>query len=176
MPKKPPFNHFRKSCCSPSNNNKKKKKLQVPSVPCKKCACLYYRWVCGEGQQGEQKGRFWWPCQPLHRPGTCWTCLPQKTISWGQAPACGIGTPACGTGMPACSKGCVQGDSPHAQPCLQGEQEPLSPHTRGTHCLGTKGALGLILYPASHRRASFLTTLHTMFPRVPVDSAAARSH
>lgn len=53
MPKKPPFSRFRKSCCSPSNSNKKKKKLQVPSVPCKKCACLYHRWVCGaRGLQG----------------------------------------------------------------------------------------------------------------------------
>lgn len=44
MPKKPPFNHFRKSCLSPSNGNKKKKKeLQVPSVPCKGCACLSHR-------------------------------------------------------------------------------------------------------------------------------------
>lgn len=118
MPKKPPFNHFRKSCCSPSNSNKKKKKLQVPSVPCKKCACLYHRWVWGEGERGEQKRCFWWPCQPLPSPwhmsdlpapedrflraGTCmwhwYTCLQQRVRS-GECPPC-LAVPAGRTGAP----------------------------------------------------------------------------
>lgn len=33
----------------------------MPSVPCKECACLSPRWMCGEG---EQEGSSWWPCQP----------------------------------------------------------------------------------------------------------------
>lgn len=67
------------------------------------------------------------------------------------------------------------GGFPRAQPHLQGQQELLSPHTRGTPWLGTQGALGLILYPASHR-ASFLPAEDAVLPAVPVGSAAAQSH
>lgn len=145
MPKKPPFSRFRKSCCSPSNSNKKKKKLQVPSVPCKKCACLYHRWVCGaKGLQGA--GVMFLVGLPAHKesmaPPVGWTCLPQKTIPWGQVPALGIGTPAC-------SKECIYWCSPMPS----GDTRSPTSHTRGTHCLGLQGALGFILCLASCRRA-----------------------
>lgn len=119
MPKKPPFSHFRKSCRSPSSGNKKeKKKLQVPSVPCKGCACLSHSWMCRVRGAGGAGGVFLVALPALHRPGMSWTCQPHKTLSWGQAPA-GV------TGAAAC----IQGDSPHIQPQLQGQQELLSPHT-----------------------------------------------
>lgn len=165
MPKKPPFNHFRKSCCSPSNSNEKKNKLQVPSVPCKKYACLYHGWVCGEVEEGEQEGCFWWPCQPLRHPGTCWSCLPHKTIYWGQAPACGGLTPAC-------SEGCVRGDYPMTSHACRENRSPCPPTLEEP----IVWALGLFLYPASHRSTLFLITLGTVFPRVPMDSVATQSH
>lgn len=99
MPKKPPFSHFRKSCCSSSNSNKKKKKLQVLSVPCRKCACLYHRWVCGARGWRGAEGVFLvgLPAPKGHTAPACWLNLPAPenlflragTSSWHRWPCLG---------------------------------------------------------------------------------------
>lgn len=81
MPKKPPFNHFRKSCRSPSNGNKKEKGI-TSAVCFLQGMCLPVPqvdvWGRGAGGAG---GVFLVALPALHRPGMRWTCRPQKTLS-----------------------------------------------------------------------------------------------
>lgn len=130
MPKKPPFNHFRKSCRSPSNGNKKEKRnCKCHLFPAKGYACLSHRWMCGEGEQGEQEGCSWWPCQPyvalacvepaspedpFLKAGTC-MCHWSSCLHPGGFPPC----PA----MPAGATGATV-------PAHQ--RNPLAGHTRST--------------------------------------------
>lgn len=134
MPKKPPFNHFRKSCRSPSNGNKKEKRnyrcrlfpaRNVPACPPGGCV--------GKGSRRGAPGGPASPPSPWHALD-----LPAPADPFLRAGTCMWHCSSC------LSKGCAQRDFPHGQPCLQGQQEPLSPHTRRTRWLGTRGALSLI--------------------------------
>lgn len=145
MPKKPPFNHFRKSCRSPSSGNKKEKRnyqchlfpaRDVPACPTAGCV--------GEGERGEQEGCSWWPCQPYIALACLGPASPTRPfpedrhlqVSLEQLPA-SRGIP------PTSSHTCRDNRSccPHTQ------RNPLAGHTRS-----------LILHPAS-QRAPFLPSV-----------------
>lgn len=79
MPKKPPFNHFRKSCCSPSNSNKKEK--GITSAICSQqgmCLPVPQVDVWGRGG-GEQEGCSWWPCRDNR---SCCPHTPGEPLGW----------------------------------------------------------------------------------------------
>lgn len=159
MPKKPPFNHFRKSCLSPSNGNKKKKKeLQVPSVPCKGCACLSHR------GKGSRRGVPGGPTSPFPEGRHLHVALEQLPAAKG-APG--------GWMQRVHSPAHLQGHLDRCPQSLQGHQELLlSPHSRGTHWLGTQGAtLGLTLYPLSRSVSSPVPAAGDAVPAGPVGRA-----
>lgn len=105
MPKKPPFNHFRKSCCSPSNSNKKEK--GITSAICSlQGMCLPVPTGVGKGSRGNRRtvsGGPASPTSPWHvldllapedpflRVGTCmchWSSCLQQRVHPGGFPPC----------------------------------------------------------------------------------------